>query len=161
MLLWGYWGSGSTVYNQLPQNPQIQPIDHILLLTLLLDKHQHINGIITDLIHHADIAIVEDIGLWDGVSFIGQYVAEGSMLAVILAGLDLNENLRQTLIIIDQVVYLATAAVIVIKQLVTVGNQLAVHHALIDRTPVDRAHIIQGGPDVISVEDIGQDAHII
>ena len=80
---------------------------------------------------------------------------------VVLAGLDLNGNGGEAVVIVDQIIHLALAAVIVIERIVTVGNELAGDDALIDRAKVDAPFILQDRADIAAVQNGGQNTDVV
>ena len=51
---------------------------------------------------------------------------------IVLAGFDLDGDSGEAVIIVDQIIHFALTAVIVIEQIIAVGNELAGDDALID-----------------------------
>ena len=80
---------------------------------------------------------------------------------VVLAGLDLDGDGGEAVVIVDQVIHLALAAVIVIEQIVAVGDELAGDDALIDRAKVDAPLVLQDRADIAAVQDGGQDTDVV
>ena len=81
--------------------------------------------------------------------------------SVIFAGLDLNGDGGQAVVIIDQIIDLAFVSVIVIKQLATVSGQFLGHNAFIYGTEIDPCLVVQDRADIVAVQDIRQKSHIV
>lgn len=80
---------------------------------------------------------------------------------VVLAGLDLDGDGGETVVIVDQIIDLSLAAVIVIKQLEAVGRQLLGHHAFIHRAEIDPRLIVQDRTDIAAVQNVRQKPHVV
>ena len=80
---------------------------------------------------------------------------------VVLAGLDLDGDGGEAVVIVDQIIHLAFAAVIVIKQLAAVSGQLLGHHAFIHGAEIDSGLIVQDRPDIAAVQNVGQKPHVV
>ena len=74
----------------------------------------------------------QDIGLLDMIILVLDKSIQGAVNGVVLTGLDLEGNSGQAIIIVDQIIDLALAAVVVIKQIITVGDELAGNDALVN-----------------------------
>ena len=85
------------------------------------------------------------------VIFVFYEVIERAVNGIILAGFDLDRNGGEAVVIVDQIVHLAFAAVIIVKQLMTVRCKLTRHSTLIDRAEIDASFVIQNGADIVSV----------
>ena len=70
-------------------------------------------------------------------------VVQRAVNGIILAGLHLNGNSGEAIVIVDQIINLAFAAVIVIVQVEAVGDQFAGNNTFIDRSKVDAPLIFQ------------------
>ena len=93
-------------------------------------EHHIIDRDIRDLAVCCDLAGVgQDIGLLYMIVLVLHEGAQCAVDGVILAGLDLDGDGGQTVVIVDQVIDLAFVAVIVIKQLAAVSGQLLGYHA--------------------------------
>lgn len=80
---------------------------------------------------------------------------------VILAGLDLNGDGGQSVVVIDQIIGLTLAAVVVIVQIIAVGDELAGDNALIYRTRVDAPLVVQDRANIAAVQESREDTHVV
>ena len=83
------------------------------------------------------------------------------MNGVVLAGFDLDGNGGEAVVIVDQIIHLALAAVIVIEQLVAVRGQLLGHHAFIHRAEIDPRLIVQDRTYIAAVQNVRQKAYVV
>ena len=86
---------------------------------------------------------------------------QGAVDGVVLAGLDLDGDGGEAVVVVDQVIHLALAAVVVIEQLAAVGGQLLGDHAFIDGAEVDPRLIVQDRADVAAVQYVRQQSHVV
>ena len=80
---------------------------------------------------------------------------------VILAGLYFYRNSRKATIVVDQEVHFALLAVVVVEQIVPMGNQFARYYCLINGAKIDALLVIKDCSNVVAVENSRKDAHII
>ena len=107
-------------------------------------EHHIINRQIGDLAVRRDIAGVgKDIGLFYVIVLVLYEGIQRAVNGVVLAGLDLDGDGGEAVVVVDQVIHLALAAVIVIEQPAAVGNQLVGDDALVDRAEVDVPFILK------------------
>ena len=83
------------------------------------------------------------------------------MDGVVLAGFDLDGDGGEAVVIVDQIIHLALAAVIVIEQLVAVRGQLLGHHAFIHRAEIDPRLIVQDRTYIAAVQNVRQKAYVV
>ena len=83
------------------------------------------------------------------------------MNGVILAGLHLNGNGGEAVVIVDQIINLAFAAVIVIVQVEAMGDQFTGNNAFIDRSKIDAPLIFQNRTDIVAIQNSGQNADVV
>ena len=81
-----------------------------------MEEHDVVNGDISDLsvLGHGSF-IGNHICLFDMVILVPNKGVQRTVDCVILAGFDFNGNSGKTVVIVDQIIYLALAAVIVIE----------------------------------------------
>ena len=87
--------------------------------------------------------------------------AQGAVDGVILAGLDLDGDGGQTVVIVDQEIDLAFVAVIVLKQLAAGSGQLRGHHAFIHGAEIDSGLIVQDRADIAAVQNVRQKPYVV
>ena len=87
--------------------------------------------------------------------------AQRAVDGVVLAGLDLDGDSGQAVVIVDQIIDLAFVAVIVIKQLEAVRGQLLGHHAFIHGAEIDSGLIVQDRADIAAVQNVSQKPNVI
>ena len=125
-------------------------------------EHHIIDRDIRDLAVCCDLTgIGQDIGLLHMIILVLHESAQCAVNGVILAGLDLNGNGGQAVVIVNQIIDLAFVAVIVIKQLAAVSGQLLGHYAFIHRAEIDPRLIVQDRTDIAAVQNVGQKPHVV
>ena len=88
-------------------------------------------------------------------------MVQGAVDGVVSAGFDFDRDDGEIVIVVDEVVDFAFLAIVVIKELVAVGMQLARDDALIDGTEIDAACIVEDGANVIAEKDAREDADVV
>ena len=103
----------------------------------------------------------KNIGLFHMIILVLYEGIQRTVNGVVLAGLDLDGDGGEAVVIVDQIIHLALAAVIVIEQIESVGDELAGDDALIDRAEVDAPLILQNRTDIVAVQDSGQNTDVV
>ena len=80
---------------------------------------------------------------------------------VILARLDFDGDGREAVVIVDQIIDLPPAPIIIVIELIPMGNKFAGHNALVYRTLVDALLVIQDSPDIVAVKDRCEYPHVV
>jgi len=125
-------------------------------------EHHEIDGHISNLALLIDRTFVGNDGTRKNMVIgVLQQVVEGAVYAVVLARRDLYRMSTHGLVVVDEKVYLALLAVIIIEKLVSVGTQFLCNNALIDGAEVDAADVIEHGSYVVAIERTGEQAHIV
>ncbi len=71
--------------------------------------------------------------------------------SVVLAGLYLYRNSRQTVVVVDEIVNFALASVVVVEQAVPVRVQFACYRRFVDGAQIDAVFALENGADVVPV----------
>ena len=125
-------------------------------------EHHIIDRDIRDLAVCCDLAGVgQNIGLLYMIILVFHESAQRTVDGVVLAGLDLDGDGGQAVVIVDQIIDLAFVAVIIVKQLAAVSGQLLGHHAFIHGAEIDPGLIVQDRADIAAVQNVGQKPHVV
>ena len=79
---------------------------------------------------------LESTTAFDIVFLVSEQGVHGAVNCVIFAVPDLDRDNGKTVVIVNQIIRLALAAIIVIKKFMTVGNQLRGYNCFIDGTEI-------------------------
>ena len=109
--------------------------------------------------HHTFIG--ENIRFLDVIIFIVHKGIQGAVDGIILAGFDFDGHGREAVVIVDQEIDFAFAAVVVIEQFISMSDELTGDHRFINGAQVHAPFVIQHGADVAAVQDAAQDAHVV
>ena len=122
----------------------IELLKCFILQSVSAQKHHIVNWQIADLAIRRDSAgIGQDEGFFHVVILVLYKAVQSAVDGVVLAGLDLDGDGGEAVVVVDQIIHLALAAVIIVEQLAAVGDELAGDDALIDRAEVDVPFILK------------------
>ena len=77
------------------------------------------------------------------------------MHGVILAGFYFNWHHGKAVVVVDEIIHLAFAAIIVIVKGMAVADELACNHRFIDTAEINAFFIVQNSANIVAVENIG------
>ncbi len=80
---------------------------------------------------------------------------------VILSGFDFDRNGGKTVVIVDQIVYLAFGTVVVVEQFVPVRDQFACDDRFVHRAEIDTLFVVHNRTNIVAVQDTGQQPDVV
>ena len=98
---------------------------------------------------------------FDMIIFVLNKCIQCAVHGIILTGLYFDRHSGQAVIIINQIINLTLAAIVIIKEFMTVRDQFTGNNRFIHRTQIDTSFIIQHCFDVISVKNARKNTDII
>ncbi len=121
---------------------------------VVLEEKNEVDWQISDFSFVCDFSSIgKHKGFLDAVGFVRNEVVQCAMDGVVSARFDLDWYDRETVIVINKVVDFAFLTVVIIKEMVAVGMQLACDDAFIDSAKIDAALIVEDGTNVIAKKD--------
>ena len=108
---------------------------------LLLQEHQHIDREVGDLAVCFDVAVTENVALFDAVVFYVQHVIHRVVAVIILAGFNLDR--QDPAVLFDHEVKLAELFAVVVIERISVRGQFLGGDVFVNGTEVDRRFVLQ------------------
>ena len=129
---------------------------------MTLKKHNIVNRDIRYLVFLSYAPFVRnDEGFFDVIILICDESAQCTVYSVVFAGFHFNWHDGKTVIVVDKIIDLALASIIIVKQSVSVSNQLAGNYSLINRAEIYAFFVIKDGAYVVAVKNSRKDADIV
>ena len=106
-----------------------------------MQEHQHINREVGDLAVCFDVAVTENVALFDAVVRYVQHVIHRVVAVVVLAGFDLDR--QDPAVLFDHEVKLAEFFAVLVIERISVRGQLLGGDVFVNGTEVDRRFMLQ------------------
>ena len=129
---------------------------------VILEEKNEVDWQISDLSFVCDFSSIRKYkGFLDAIGFVRNEVVQCAMDGVVSARFDLDWYDRETVIVINEVVDFTLLAVVVIKELVSMGMKFTCDDAFVDSAKIDAAFIVEDGADVIAKKDTRKDSDVV
>ncbi len=126
------------------------------------EEHDQIDRQIRDFVFDDNLAFIrQNNRLFNAIIGNRDERVERTMDGIVLSRLDFDGQNRRGLMIVNQKIDFALAAVVIVKEPVSVRLKLAGDDAFIDGAEIHAARVVQDGGDLAAIQKSGQNAHVI